>query len=126
MYQPDWFPGFSSSIDYYRIALKGQISSFNAQQSMDLCFQGFTANCAAIITNPAGGNLTSTVDPVISQVIATAFNLASTVTDGFDVETTYRFSLDDWGIPGNFTLRTLASHVSKFISDLGRAGHRAA
>jgi len=121
VYQPDWFPGFSSSIDYYRIALKGQISSFNAQQSMDLCVQGFTANCSAIITNPAGGDLHQT-STAISQVIATAFNLASTVTDGFDVETTYRFSLDEWGVPGNFTLRTLASHVSKFISTSGVLG----
>ena len=121
VYQPDWFAGFSSSVDYYRIALKGQISSFSAQQSMDLCFQGFTANCTAIITNPAGGNLSNT-STVISQVIATSFNLASTVTDGFDVEASYRFNLNDWDIPGSFTLRTLATHVSKFISTSGVLG----
>ena len=121
VYQPYWFPGFSSSVDYYRIALKGQISSFNAQQSMDLCFNGFTANCAAIITNPAGGNLAST-STTITQVVATAFNLASTVTDGFDFEASYRFTLDDWGIPGSFTLRTLATNVSKFISTSGVLG----
>jgi len=121
IYQPSWFPGFSSSLDYYRIALKGQISSFNAQQSMDLCFQGFTANCAAIITNPPGGNLANT-STVISQVIATSFNLASTVTDGFDIEASYRFDLQDWDIPGNFVLRSLATHVSKFISTSGVLG----
>ena len=121
VYQPDWFPGFSSSVDYYRIALKGQISSFNAQQSMDLCFNGFTANCAAIITTPAGGNLAST-STTINQVVATAFNLASTVTDGFDFEASYRFTLDDWGVPGSFTLRTLATNVSKFISTSGVLG----
>src|SRR6185312_3287857 len=121
VYQPDWFPGFNASIDYYRIALKGQISSFSAQQSMDLCFNGFTANCAAIITNPPGGALSNPATPV-AQVVATAFNLASTVTDGFDVEASYRFSLDEWGIPGNVTLRTLATHVSKFISTSGVLG----
>mgnify|MGYP006266830777 CR=1 FL=1 len=121
VYQPDWFPGFNASIDYYRIALKGQISSYNAQQSMDLCFNGFTANCAAIITNPVGGALNNPATPV-AQEVATAFNLASTVTDGFDVEASYRFSLDDYGVPGNFTLRTLATHVSKFISTSGVLG----
>src|SRR4029077_7535015 len=90
VYQPDWFPGFNTSLDYYRISLRGQIGSFNAQQSMDLCFNGFTANCAAIITNPPGGSLANP-STVITQVIATAFNLASTVTDGIDIEASYRF-----------------------------------
>ena len=121
VFQPSWFPGFSTSVDYYRIGLKGQISSFNAQQTFDLCFNGFTANCNAIITNPAGGDLTK-VSTNITQVIATAFNLASTTTDGFDLETSYRFALEDWGIPGNFTLRSLATHVSKFISTSGVLG----
>ncbi len=121
VFQPSWFPGFSTSVDYYRIGLKGQISSFSAQQSFDLCFQGFTANCSAIITNPAGGDLTKTTTN-ITQVVATAFNLASTITDGFDFETSYRFRLDDLGIPGEFMLRSLATHVSKFISTSGVPG----
>jgi outer membrane receptor protein involved in Fe transport len=110
VFQPSWFPGFSASVDYYRIALKGEISNFNAQQSMDLCVQGTSSACAAIVAN---GPLSSP-STVITQVIATQFNLASTVTDGFDMEASYRFTLDDWGIPGNFTLRTLATHVSSF------------
>ena len=121
VYQPEWIPGFNASVDYYRISLRGQIGSFNAQQSMDLCFNGFTANCAAIITNPPGGSLSNT-STVITQVIATAFNLASTVTDGIDFEASYRFSLDSWGIPGQFTLRNLATHVTKFISTSGVLG----
>ena len=121
VFQPSWFPGFSTSVDYYRISLRGQISSFNAQQTMDLCFNGFTANCAAIITNPPGGSLAST-STQITQVVATAFNLATTVTDGIDFEASYRFGLEDWGIPGQFVLRSLATHVSKFISTSGVLG----
>jgi outer membrane receptor protein involved in Fe transport len=121
VYQPDWFPGFNTSVDYYRISLRGQIGSFSAQQSMDLCSNGFTANCAAIITTPPGGDL-HLASTVISQVIATAFNLQTTVTDGFDFEASYRFGLENWGIPGQFTLRTLATHVSKFISTSGVLG----
>jgi len=121
VYQPSWFPGFSASLDYYRIALKGQISSFSAQQSMDLCAQGTTSACAAIVTNPANGDLRST-STVITQAIATAFNLASTVTDGFDMEAGYNFNLEGWGIPGEFRLRTLATHVSSFITTSGVLG----
>jgi iron complex outermembrane receptor protein len=121
VFQPSWFPGFSASLDYYRIALKGQISSFSAQQSMDLCFQGTTSACAAIITNPPNGNL-ALPSTVITQAISTAFNLASTVTDGFDMEAGYSFSLPEWGIPGEFRLRTLATHVSSFRTTSGVLG----
>jgi outer membrane receptor protein involved in Fe transport len=121
VFQPSWLPGFSASVDYYRIALKGQISSFGAQQSMDLCAQGTTSACAAIITNPPNGNLASP-STVITQAIATAFNLASTITDGFDMEASYSFNLQDWGIPGEFRLRTLATHVSSFKTTSGVLG----
>ncbi|MBA2589124.1 MAG: TonB-dependent receptor [Alphaproteobacteria bacterium] len=121
VYQPSWFSGFSASVDYYRIALKGQISSFAAQQSFDLCFQGTSTACAAIITSPPNGNLAST-STVVTQAISTAFNLASTVTDGFDMEASYRFTLDDLGLPGNFTLRMLATHVSSFKTTSGVLG----
>ena len=115
VFQPSWFPRFSASFDYYRIALKGQVSSFGAQQSMDLCFQGTTTACAAIVAN-GPLNLPSTT---ITQAIATAFNLASTVTDGFDMEASYSFSLPEWGIPGEFRLRSLATHVSSFKTTSG-------
>src|SRR5262249_28094150 len=100
------------------IALKGQISSFTAAQSMDLCFAGSTVACSAFLTNPPNGDLRST-STQITHAIATAFNLASTITDGFDVEASYTFDLEDWGIPGNFRLRSLATHVSSFKSDSG-------
>jgi iron complex outermembrane recepter protein len=121
VFQPSWLPGFSASVDYYRIALKGQISNFSAQQSMDLCAQGTITACAAIITNPPGGNLALS-STVVSQAILTAFNLASTVTDGFDMEASYSFNLQDWGLPGEFRLRTLATHVSSFITTSGVLG----
>ena len=118
VYQPAWLPGFSTSFDYYRIGLKGQISSFNAAQSMALCFAGSAVACTAFITNPPNGDLSLT-STQITHAIATAFNLASTITDGFDVEASYLFDLEDWGIPGNFRLRSLATHVSSFKSDSG-------
>jgi outer membrane receptor protein involved in Fe transport len=119
VYQPDWLPGFSTSVDYYRIGLRAQISNLAFQQIVDLCFQGFTDECNNIVTNPAG-------QPVATsnwrQVISAAFNLASTTTDGFDIESSYHFSLSDWNIPGDWTLRLLTTHVSKFIAVSGVPG----
>jgi iron complex outermembrane receptor protein len=51
-----------------------------------------------------------------------AFNAASYLTDGFDLEASYQFGLEDYDIPGNFVMRSLITHVSKFISDTGIPG----
>jgi outer membrane receptor protein involved in Fe transport len=122
VYQPDWFPGFSASVDYYRIGLKGQINNLSSANIIELCRLGFLNQCANIITNPAGQTVFNNPNAVWRQVVSAAFNLAETVTDGFDFETSYRFSLDDQGIPGDWTLRLLATHVSKFISATGLPG----
>jgi outer membrane receptor protein involved in Fe transport len=55
-------------------------------------------------------------------VIVKMLNLASVVTDGFDVEANYKFSLQDWGASGDVTLRALLNHTSKFITDSGIIG----
>ncbi len=117
VYQPDWLPGFQTSVDYYRVGLKGQIGS--GVSPILLCQQGFQQGCNAILT--VGG-----VDPrdptaVWTQVLNQPFNIASTVTDGFNFETSYQFSLEQW-VPGDFTLRLLMTHVSKFISISGVPG----
>jgi iron complex outermembrane receptor protein len=114
VFQPSWFPGFSSSLDYYRVAIKGQIGAFTAQQEIDTCAasSGTSPVCAAIspsLTNPL-------------NVTVQSFNLASTVTDGFDLESSYQFDLSQWDVPGSFSLRSLVNHTTKFISNSGIAG----
>jgi iron complex outermembrane receptor protein len=116
--QPSWLPGFSSTIDYYRIAVKGEIASLTAQQEVDLCYNGNEQMCNAIVTTNNGPPQTSP----FSQVIAKLFNLASAVTDGFDVEVNYHASLEPWALPGELNLRLLANHTTKFITDPGIAG----
>ena len=120
--QPSWLEGFKTSLDYYRIYISGQIDKPGTQTSVNLCFAGLTQYCSAIVV--AGG-----ASPAASanwiQVNNQAFNQASTVTDGFNWEASYQFSLADWNfmpIPGTFTFRTMATYVSKFISTPGLPG----
>ena len=42
--------------------------------------------------------------------------------EGFDIEASYQFDLEDYDIPGQFTFRSLAGNISKFISDTGIRG----
>ena len=123
VYQPSWFPGFSASLDYYRVAVSGEISTIDRATSVNNCFAGLTQYCSAIITTP--GTTYSSIPPRWLQVNSQYFNVASVVTDGFNFETSYQFNLQEWNVvsvPGDFTFRLLGTYVSKFITDPGIQG----
>jgi iron complex outermembrane receptor protein len=137
VWQPDFIPGFQMSVDYFRVAVKGVVSSLTPQNVEDLCIlQNNPLYCGqdAITTangvnqslaNPGGPpdpNSGATVPNQITAVHSKPFNAASLVTDGFDIEAGYQFDLQDYDVPGTFNLRSLASHVSKYIFDPGIAG----
>jgi outer membrane receptor protein involved in Fe transport len=119
VFLPPWLPGFNLSIDYYRIAVKGEIAALTPQQEVDLCFDGNQAICSQAIATTTGGPPQSSP---FSQVIVKMLNLASVVTDGFDVEANAKLSLQDWGLPGDVALHALLNHTSKFITDSGIIG----
>lgn len=112
--EPSWAPGFSASIDYFDIKVNDVVSSLSAQQEVDLCVAGNQELCSAML-------LTSTV-PNTNFVRVQAFNLASMENKGYDIEASYRFPLDDLGLPGSFTIRALATHTISFLTDPGVVG----
>jgi iron complex outermembrane recepter protein len=129
VWQPDFLPGFQTSIDYYRIAIKGAISSLSLQQVEDQCFNigGAFCNQQGITTangiNQSATNVGAVNTPsALVAVASEAFNAATETTDGFDLESSYQFDLQDYDVPGSFTLRSLINHTSKFITDSGIAG----
>jgi iron complex outermembrane receptor protein len=107
VYQPEWFRGFSASVDYYDIQVTGAIGTISAQQTVDLCFLGNTDICDFIIRDPAGQ---------ITEVQLVPVNLAQTKTRGLDIEASFRRSLGDIipGAGGTITLRGLATHVFEY------------
>ena len=131
VYQPDWLPGFQASFDYYRIAVKGIISASGVQTVEDLCFQGFSSYCSQTFITTANGQpqtrtagaqgLATDANKVIA-IVAVPFNSAGLLTDGFDIEASYAYDLEDWDIPGHFVNRVLINHTMKFLSDPGVAG----
>ncbi|HET7083415.1 MAG TPA: TonB-dependent receptor [Rhizomicrobium sp.] len=137
VWQPDFIPGFQMSVDYFRVRVQGVISSLSPQQVEDLCIQQNNLNYCGqdaittanqinqSVSNPGGPSEAqfnagiTNVPSQITAVHAKPFNAASLTTDGFDIEAGYQFDLQDYDVPGNFTLRSLATHVSKFILDPG-------
>ena len=108
-----WLRGFSASLDYYRLRVKGVVGTLSGQQEVDFCFAGQTQYCSAFnITSTTGGNFLN-LQP---------FNVASVFTEGFDIETSYQSSLERLKLPGRVTLRALATHVIHYTLDPGIPG----
>lgn len=111
--RPSWLPGFSFSFDYYRIKIKGAISSLSAQDQINYCKQGVTQLCSSFfLDSPDNSGNFVNVQP---------FNLASIFTDGFDIEASYQWA-EPLGLPGHLTTRALATNVRNFISNTGLPG----
>jgi iron complex outermembrane receptor protein len=110
---PSWLPGFSASVDYYKIKVDDVVSSLGAAQIVDYCFRNILPQtCSAY-------NLNNTAGPNFINV--QSFNLASIKTSGFDIEASYRWQ-QPLGLSGNFTLRALATHIRDFWTDTGLPG----
>lgn len=110
---PSWLPGFSASVDYYKIKVDDVVSSLGAAQIVDYCFRNILPQtCGAYnLNNPNGPN----------YINVQSFNLASIKTSGFDIEASYRWR-QPLGLSGNFTLRALATHIREFWTDTGLPG----
>lgn len=110
---PSWLPGFNFSFDYYDLKIDSAVQALSANQIVDFCFRNIIpATCSAFdFSNPPGGN----------TLQVASFNVASIKTSGFDIEASYRWQ-EPLGLPGSFTLRGLATHVIKFVTDQGLPG----
>ncbi|WP_367120048.1 TonB-dependent receptor plug domain-containing protein [Sphingomonas sp.] len=110
---PSWLPGFSLSFDYYTIKIKDVISGLGANDIVNFCFQGILPQVCNSF------NLNNTSGP--NYVNVQSFNFASIKTEGFDIEGSYRWRRP-LGLDGSLTLRGLATHIIKYVSDTGLPG----
>ncbi len=104
VYQPSWLPGFSTSVDYYNIALKGAISSPAATFILQQCFEGVTFYCQFINRRADG-----TIDSIYQAPV----NANALWARGMDIEASYRTPMssfvDSWN--GDLSIRAVATHI---------------
>lgn len=119
VYSPAFAPGLRLSFDYFKITLNDAIQNLSNQQIIDTCqIEGNQTFCGPNnfqLTGATGSNN----PPYVNR---RPFNVASLTTRGFDIEASYRFSLDNVGIPGNWSLRALATHTIDFTINPGVTG----
>jgi prepilin-type processing-associated H-X9-DG protein len=106
VFTPSFLPGFSFSLDYYRIKVDGLIDSLVAQQLLTNCYN-------------AGGSGVPECD-LIERATPTSFpsvvrtlpaNIAFLKTAGFDIDATYRTIVGDSGALG---IRLYANYLDRF------------
>lgn len=101
IYSPSFLKGLSLSIDYYRISLKGAITSITAAQELQYCFEGQQQYCQYIHRDSS---------QAITSIDTVPINAASLRTHGWDFEVDYRHALG----AGRVELRALANYVPFF------------
>lgn len=101
VYRPNWFQGFSASVDFYDIKIDDAIFTPDAQVVLDQCQAGVQQLCGAI-TRSGTGNL-------VTEIRVLPQNVLSERARGLDIDASYRTGLAE----GQLSIRALASHVFK-------------
>jgi iron complex outermembrane receptor protein len=110
---PSFFPGFSTSVDYYNIVLKNAISTIAGTSTsiQQLCESsgGSSPYCALAVRPLAFSNTTPANFP--TQVLSEELNTAFEKIEGLDIEANYGFKLSSIAdsLPGSMTLRALVN-----------------
>jgi iron complex outermembrane receptor protein len=100
--QPRAIPGFTASVDYYKINVEGAIDDLNAATTGQLCFDSLDLTseaCQNIVRDPVNG--------IVIGITALRANLALEKREGIDWQVGYQFNLDSFGLDGNGTRVTL-------------------
>jgi outer membrane receptor protein involved in Fe transport len=104
---PRMLPGFSASVDYWSVKVKGAIESLSADDIVNRCFEKLAEFCALIKPDPA----------IPSRVLISRqpVNFSSILLRGVDFEAAYRMRLGN----GNFGLRGLATRYIENTVETG-------
>ncbi|MBB5706970.1 TonB-dependent receptor [Sphingopyxis panaciterrulae] len=118
IYSPHWLPGFSLSVDWYKIDIRDAIVGVGAQTIIDQCY-GYNrpqnpAACTSIVLAPGATNL------VDATIYTGGINAQEVAVEGIDYEASYRAKLDEisGSLPGAINLRLLVSQRLKDETNL--------
>jgi outer membrane receptor protein involved in Fe transport len=117
--EPRFLPGFSTSIDYYKIDVSGAIGTVSSQQILDSCHDGQAVFCPAIDRASSGAQINGLTE--VTRVRNSFFNFANQLARGVDVEANYRLN-SSWNFRvfgTKFLENKLASGITPTIDIVG-------
>jgi outer membrane receptor protein involved in Fe transport len=115
---PRFMPGFNLSVDYFDIDINDGISTFSAQEIVNLCDNDNQDFCDAISNDPSR----STPGQPYLLIRSQPFNAASQKVRGVDIDGSYRLPLDrifGGDSAGDITLRGVATRYIDNILNTG-------
>ncbi len=115
---PRFLPGFSASVDYFRIDLEDAIDTISAQEIVNRCDEGRQEYCDAITEDPAREQPGPPRVPYL-LIRSQPFNFVSKLVRGIDFDAAYRLPV---GGESSITLRGNATRYIENLSDTGIAG----
>ncbi|WP_283710563.1 TonB-dependent receptor [Pseudoalteromonas prydzensis] len=87
VYEPEWFDGFSMTVDYYKIEIDNAIASVNEQYIVDQCL-ATTANADSVLCQSANIGMDSTGRISFNNQLQ---NVGAEETSGVDLNLAYSF-----------------------------------
>ena len=111
VYDPHFLPGFSTTVDVWRVYLNNTITQVGAQTILDLCSSGSTQFCPLITRYASGPN-----QGQIQQIVQPFANLGRTDVSGIDFGFRYRLPhFDVMGVdPGQFAVNFNSTYLQRF------------
>ncbi|OWR01279.1 TonB-dependent receptor plug domain-containing protein [Sphingopyxis witflariensis] len=118
VFTPSFLPGFTASVDYFHIDLKGAIEAISAQETINRCVEGRQEFCDNITEDPTRAQPGPPRVPYL-LIKTEPFNYVSKLVRGIDFDAAYRMPV---GGESSITLRGNATRYIENISDTGIAG----
>jgi outer membrane receptor protein involved in Fe transport len=119
VYSPEYLPGFSASVDTWRIYLKDVITTVSGQTVLNACYSGVTQFCPLI---QRFGASTENPGQFIRLLLPTA-NLGRVDVKGTDMQASYKFP----ALPfGQFIASLQATYLTRYDLETapGQAGNQ--
>jgi len=107
VYDPSWLPGFSASLDYWRLYLNDTITVIGAQTVLNSCYADSTSPFCPFIHRFQDGQINFIQQPTV--------NLGRLDVKGWDLALRYKLPDTSWGA-WNFGLDT--SYIAQWDNDV--------
>ena len=113
VYDPDWLPGLSTSLDFWHIYLSDTLTAIQADTVVNSCFNNASSPYCSFITRQ---NNTSRQPGQVFLINTPVVNLGTLSTSGIDYTLRYKIPHFDLGgmDPGNFRAGLSTSYTSTY------------
>lgn len=93
-FAPSQAPGLTGSVDYYHIAIRGEVGTIPASVILSNCAAtGNPLYCSQVVRNPVTGGLTGSTIAGGGYIVQTNINVGAALVSGIDLQLDYRWDL---------------------------------